>query len=215
MKKRAFCLLLTLLALFCLTAHADNGANFYRRLQYGQLAPYENAVYGYSLNVYEGFQMLSDEYMDELWQRLEANREEGDDEVYDLRIWLSRDGRYQFEVQVKEPTYDSFDTEIAKAPEYLSLVQDSYPEGSNPRMIHDGVLRKTPVGTMLETALAYDATDDSGHAYTVVFLYYDIYADDTEYCFTMFAYDGDYDAAQAMLDEICQTVSLEKIALPA
>lgn len=205
MKKRAFCLLLAAVLLFCLSAQAS-GAGFFRHLQYGDLAPYENMVFGYSLSVYERFEMLSDELLDQYWQHIEEEADPDADEIYDFRIWFSQDGRYEFQVQVKEPTYDSFATEIEKAPDYLELVRDQYPEDSHVRMLHEGKLRDTSAGQMLETALAYDQTDESGHGYTTVFVYYDFYAEDTEYCFTLYAYDGDYTAAQGMLDEICQTI---------
>ena len=214
MKKRAFCLVLSLILLFCVPVQAD-GRNFFRRLQYGTLSPYENFVYHYSLKIYDRFEMIPDEMLDVLWQHLDEDHDENSDNVYDIRFWVSQDGRYQFETQVKEPTYASFDIEIAKAPEYADLVRDSYPEDSNLRMLHEGILRSTPAGDMLETAVAYDSADDDGHIYTTVFVYYDIYANGVEYCFSLYAYDGDYKAAQAMLDDICQTVELTPMAVPA
>ena len=215
MKKRVFCLALALMLLFAVSVQADGAKSYYRRVQYGTLMPYDNLVYGYSLGVYSRFIMLNDEQMESDWADIDANHEEGDEELYDLRIWVAPDLRYEFEIQVKEPTYASFDIEIAKAPEYADLVRDSYPEDSNLRMLHEGILRSTPAGDMLETAVAYDSADDDGHIYTTVFVYYDIYANGVEYCFSLYAYDGDYKAAQAMLDDICQTVELTPMAVPA
>ncbi|MBQ9300776.1 MAG: hypothetical protein IJ214_09705 [Clostridia bacterium] len=215
MKKRAFCLLLSLALLACVSAQADRGGSFYRRLQYGTLSAYENFVYHYSLKIFNRFETLPDEMLELLWQHMDEEHTEDSDEIYDIRIWFSPDSRYQFEAQVKEQTYASFDIEIAKAPEYLDLVRDGYPEDSNVRMIHDGILRATPAGDMLEIALAYDSMDENGSLYTTVFVYYDIYRDGVEYCFSMYAYDGDYNTAQAMLDEICQTVELAPSGVPA
>ena len=215
MKKRAFCLLLSLALLACVSAQADRGGSFYRRLQYGTLSAYENFVYHYSLKIFNRFETLPDEMLELLWQHMDEEHTEDSDEIYDIRIWFSPDSRYQFEAQVKEQTYASFDIEIAKAPEYLDLVRDGYPEDSNVRMIHDGILRATPAGDMLEIALAYDSMDENGSLYTTVFVYYDIYRDGVEYCFSMYAYDGDYNMAQAMLDEICQTVELAPSGVPA
>ncbi len=144
--------------------------------------------------------------MEYLWRHIEAEQEEGDDEIYDLRIWTSPDYRYQFKVQVKEPTFSSFEEEIANAPRYLELWGSSYSPDQDAKQLHEGKLHTTPAGTMLETAISYKASDGNGNILPVVFIYYDIYTDRAEYCFSLSAYDGDYESAQEMLDEICQTV---------
>ena len=214
MKKRAFCLFLCLAMAFCFSAQASSGS-FYRHLQYGMLVPYENYVYHYSLKVFDRFEMVPDEFLEPFWEHWDAEKSEDDDEIYDIRFWLSQDGRYELEVQVKQPSYDSFETEIAKAPEYADLVADGYAEENHLRMIHDGILRSTPAGDMLEIAVAYDTEEEDGHVYTTVFVYYDIYANDMEYCFSLYAYDGDYETAQSLLDEICQTVELTPVGFLA
>ena len=213
MKKRVLCLLTALLLCAALSANAAGGLGFSRRVQYGPLVSYENLLCGYALSMFARFSMVPEEQMEEIWASIDANREEGDDEIYDLRIWIAPDSRYRVEVQVKEPTYDSFETEIAKAPEYLELVKDSYAPENNVRQLHEGILRETPAGTMLETALAYDLILEDGSALPLVFVYYDIYDGAMEYCFSVYAYDGDYDAAQALLDEIAQTVRLQHYGL--
>lgn len=210
MKKRAFCLLTALICLLCAPAMAAGGASFFRSVQYGPMVSYENYVYGYSMSVYDRFAPLDDEYLASLLQSMDesaAASGEESDEIYDLRIWLSPDSRYEFHVMVKEPTYDSFETEVSMAPQYGDLVRDSYPADSNLRMLHEGILRETAAGTMLETAVAYDQTED-GYTYTTIFMYYDLYSGGAEYCFSLYAYDGDYEAAQAMLAEICDTVTI-------
>lgn len=208
MKKRVFCLAFALMLLCALPAQADMAANFSRLLKYGTLVPYHNMVYGYSVSVYSKFTMLTDAELDDLWANLDANREEGDDEIYDLRIWLSPDSRYQMEVQVKQPTYDSFETEVEMAPRYAELVADGYAPENHMRQLHGGILRDTPAGQMLETAIAYDHLLADGGTLPVVFVYYDAYAGGVEFCFSLFAYDGDYESAQSLLDDIMQTVSL-------
>ena len=208
MKKRAFTLLLCLMLTVTLSAQATGSSGFFRRVQYGQLISYENIAFGYSLSIFGRFLMLTDEQLDAVWDEMEKNREPDDDMLYDLRIWLSPDYRFELEIEVKEPTYDSFETEVAKAPEYLDMINDHFAPENNVRMLHDGVLRETPAGTMLETAIAYDVTNEEGGQSTVVFLYYDIYEGGIEYCFTIRDYEGDYAMAQAMLDDMMQTARL-------
>ena len=208
MKKSALCLLLALLLLCALPAQADTAADFYRQLQYGALTPYDNLAFGYGISVYGRFHMLSDEELDEIWATLDENWQEGDDEIYDIRLWLLPDSRYQMEIQVKQPTYDSFQTEIEMAPQYAALVADNYAPENNMHQLHEGILRDTPAGQMLETAIAYDHILSDGSSLPVVFLYYDIYVGDAEFCFSLYAYDGDYSSAQVLLDRMVQTVRL-------
>ena len=83
----------------------------------------------------------------------------------------------------------------------------------------------TPLSERAVRALAAgDVVEISGRVYTgrdklhkyfadggtlpVVFVYYDAYAGGVEFCFSLFAYDGDYESAQSLLDDIMQTVSL-------
>ena len=211
MKKRAFILLLVLLLTCSVTAQAGLGDRFYRHFLYGSPSSYENMVYHYGLDIFDRFQMLSDEALEQIWAEREANAKEGDDALYDFRIWISPDEKYEFEVQVKEPTYDSFETELEMAPRYLELISDGFSPENNVRMIHEGKLRSTKAGKMLETAIAYDVSDGNDGMRTVVFMYYDLYAGATEYCFSLHAYDGDYETAQDLLDEICQTVRLSMV----
>ena len=209
MNKRIFCLALALMLLFAASAQADGAGSYFRRVQYGTLVAYDNLVYGYSLGVYSRFIMLSDEQMESVWASIDENREEGDEEIYDLRIWFSPDLRYELEIQVKEPTYDSFDTEVANAAGYIDLIRDDFEPENNVRAVHDGVLRETPAGTMLETAIAYDVTDEeTGKTHPVVFMYYDYYGAGVEMCFSLRDYQGDYESARTLLDNMMQTISL-------
>ena len=159
MEKRIISLLLVLLLLTCiLPAQAAGRADFFRRYKYGTLSLYENLVYGYSLGIYSKFEMASDEVLQEyFWPTLDESEKNGGDAVYDYRYWYSRDGVYSIEIQVKEQTYDSFETEIAMAPKYAELTADDYAPENEFKQLHDGVLRDTPAGQMLETAVSYIA----------------------------------------------------------
>lgn len=209
MKKRIFCLMLGFCMLFSVSANAWSFQGYHQFPQYGDMVSYQNIPFDYELNVYSLFEMTPDETLEMLLAHIDASHSEGDDAIYDLRIWSSPDGLYQFEVQVKEPTYATFEEELLKAPDYLSLVIDGYSPDSHVRQLHDGRLRKTPMGTMLETAIAYDAYDEEENAYPVVFLYYDLYLDGLEYCFSGYSFEGDYDAVQTLVDELVQTVRLQ------
>lgn len=215
MKNRVFCLILGLCLLIASSASAWTAEGFYRRTQYGEMESYQNIPFDYELSLYNQFYMVDDETLDQFWAHIDAEHKDTDDDIYDLRVWYSADGRYQFEVQVKQPTYDSFETEIAKAPEYMALMKDNYDPESNPKQLHDGILRETPAGTMLETAISYDIFGEDGTVYHTVFVYYDIYLKGVEYCFSIYAYDGDYASAQALLDEVAQTVRLQAFSHPA
>ena len=209
MKKRLFCLVLCFCVLFSLSAQAWSYSGSRLFPQYGELITYENIPYGYQMRIYSLFEPASDETLEMLLAHIDAEQTEDDDPIYDLRIWYSPDGLYQVEVQLKQPTYGTFEEELLRAPEYLDLVIDQYSADSHVRQLHDGRLRKTPLGTMLETAIAYDIYDEEGNVYPVVFVYYDLYLNGLEYCFSVYSYEGDYETAQAMVDEIVQTVSLQ------
>ena len=211
MKKRIIPLLLILFLLTStLPAQAAGSTSFFRRYQYGTLTLYENLVYGYSLGIYSKFEMASDEALQEyFWPTFEESEKNGGDAVYDYRYWYSRDGIYSIEIQVKEPTYDSFETEIAMAPKYVELTADEYAPENELKQLHDGILRDTPAGQMLETAVSYISFDSEGNATPIVFVYYDIYARGVEYCFCLHARNGNYEETQSMLDEMMQTVSLD------
>lgn len=204
--KRCFCLVCILLLLFALPAQAQIN-NFYLRTRYGQLMPYENLVFNYAIDVFGGFSMYSDAQLNALWDNLSSD--ETDDEVYDFRYWLSPDNTYEFQVQVKEQTYDSFETEVQQAPYFITNVEkDLKDQGfTNVRQLHEGILRQTPEGKMLETAYALSVPTDKGSVEITV-VYYDCYYGDIEYIFKMSAYNGDYDTAQYLLDEMVQTVDI-------
>lgn len=202
--KKMMCLLLAA-AMLCCAASATAG--WLARTEYGEFVEYENRVFGYSLGMYEAFIMYPDSLLEQIMG--EANLDEEADELYDLRCWVAPDSQYSFQVQVKEPTYDSFETEVAKAGDYLSLVlEDMTAQGcENIVQLHEGILRDTPEGPMLETAVAYDIVQDGQYVH-VISMYYDCYRGDTEYIFQLSAYDQPYEDAQALLDTVVQTVRI-------
>lgn len=207
MKKRFFCIVLSLLFLFSLTPAQADINNFYLRTRYGQLVPYTNMVFNYAIDVYSGFYMYSDDQLNSLWEEIVF--EEDDDMVYDFRYWISPDRTYIFQAQVKEQTYDSFETEVLNAPQFISLIEaDLLASGyTNIRQLHEGILRDTPEGQMLETAYAFTLPADSG-ATEITVVYYDCYYQNIEYIFEITSYNGDYDTAQYLLNQMVQTVDI-------
>ena len=207
MKKRIFCIALSFMMLMSLTPAQAVINNFFLRTRYGQLVPYENLVFNYAINVYSGFIIASDEQLNTRWDNMTF--EEGDDMLYDFRYWLSPDRIYEFLVQVKEQSYDSFETEVQKAPVYISLMEeDMLALGYyNIRQLHKGILRDTPEGKMLETAYAFTIPVEGGEM-DITVVYYDCYFEGVEYIFEITAYNGDYETAQYLLNEMVQTVDI-------
>ena len=209
-KKRVAALLTAAVLLLCGSAQAI-GNNLFTNLKYGTLTPYENRVYGYSLNVYSRFGVLSDEnvaaFLEES-DREAAENGEDSEYIYDLRVWSSPDKKYIFEVQVKEPTCESFEQEIEAAPHYMEKIQDQFTPEQQLNQLHDGILRDTPVGQMLEIAYSYTYFYESGTAEPNLAVYYDYYGEDYEYIFLVHAINGDYESAQKLLDTMVQTVSI-------
>ena len=66
----------------------------------------------------------------------------------------------------------------------------------------------TPEGDMLETAYAFDIPLEDGSVRSITVVYYDCYYENIEYIFEMTAYDGDYETAQYLLNEMVQTVDI-------
>ena len=79
---------------------------------------------------------------------------------------------------------------------------------TNVRQLHDGILRDTPEGQMLETAYTFDLPYDNGSVMHITVVYYDCYYLGIEYIFEITAYNGDYETAQYLLDEMVKTVDI-------
>ena len=208
MKRKLFCILLSFIMLFSMTGAQADINNFYLRTRYGKLMLYENLVFNYAIGVYGGFYMYSDDQLKSLWES--SNREDSQDEVYDFRHWLSPDRTYGFQVQVKEQTYASFEEEVKNAPNYIAVAGSALEEAgyTNVRQLHDGILRDTPEGQMLETAYTFDLPYDNGSVMHITVVYYDCYYLGIEYIFEITAYNGDYETAQYLLDEMVKTVDI-------
>ncbi len=168
---------------------------------------YENRVYGFAFSIPDSFAAMEETKLKE-WLDNVQQEEEGDD-IYDIRYWDANDGTLSFETQVKEPTYESFEVELSKAPDYLSFIQEDYDAAGyqNLRMLHEGVVRKTPLGDMLEMAIQYEIPTGMG-AVTVQQVYYDLYMGELEYIFAVTGYNLDYDTLQSLLDTIVWTAGL-------
>lgn len=205
-------LLLCLFLTIALPVQADP-SGFSRRIIYGSLVDYSNYVYGYAIGIYGKFQMLPDEALAPVWDHLNEDLQNNPeaDRVFDLRCWLSPDSRYQFQVQVKEPTYSSFAVELAHAPDYLHVIADQFLPEDELTQLHEGILRDTPEGQMLELAISYLQEDAKKGRSKVVSLYYDHYYDGLEYIFSLLDFGGNYAQAQSLLDEMVQTVQIVPI----
>jgi len=199
MKKRLACILLCVLMIFMsLPASADT-TGFNTRMKYGTLVPYDNLVYDYGIYVYTGFTAVSDAYLETMLLAYTGSQ----DRVYDLRMWNSKDSAYVMEVQVKEKTYASIEEEILHAPEYAALVNDGVEEENRITQIHDGILRDTEAGTMLEMAYYYIVNDVK-----CVSVYYDYYGEQAEYIFQLSSYGKEYDEVQKLLDNMVRSAKI-------
>jgi len=211
MKKKLLVFICIMSMLFsCLPGQASTLNNFFIRTRYGTLALYQNYPYHYELGVYEGFFIYPEEYLDELWADISTEENKDEDEIYDFRIWASPDRNYIFQIQVKEQTHNSFATEVEKAPDFLKirgpmLEAEGY---TNLRQLHDGIIRETPEGDMLEIAYSFSTTQENGQSSTISVVYYDCYYRDVEFIFEMTALNGNYDAAQQLLDSMVQTLDI-------
>jgi len=213
-RKRFAAFLMAAMLLLCAGSAQAVGNKLLGNIKYGVPVPYENRVYGYSLDVYSRFDMFGDAVIAEHLAQLDEKQNEDDDYIYDVRIWRSPDSKYMFDVQVKTPTCETFAQEIENAPRYAELMKDHYTSEEQFKQLHDGILRDTPAGQMLEMAMSFVAIADDGRTVPTTAVYYDFYANGYEYIFMMTALnDNAYDAAQKLLDSMMQTVSIWQVGL--
>ncbi len=213
-------LLLTLCiaALLPLGAHAESFLDrsrsaFISKADRAQWTTYDNRYCGYSLQLPTGYESYSDQ---ELADSLERNQADGEDEdqLYDIRIWMDRNSSTMLMIQMKECTYGSFEEECAKAPYYAEYMKEEWESDEtmlSPRMYHEGILRDTPLGMMLETCYQYDYQVNEELQVTITVMYYDFYYNDIEYIFLMESGSMDYAALQALLHDIVSTVKVDKV----
>ena len=205
---KILCLLFSAMLLCgCVSAHAA-GLSFQQRRLYGSMVSYENIPYCYALEVFAGFSMYTDDQLNEMWKMY--GQDEDSDVVHDIRCWISPDRTYEFLIQVKEQTYESFEEEVKNAPNYISSMEEEMKSMGyfNIRQLHDGVLRKTPEGNMLETAYSFSLPRKNADPVEITVVYYDCYYKNIEYIFEITAYNGDYDTARALLDEMIRTLDI-------
>ena len=194
-------------------AQAAMGGKLPGNIKYGVQVPYENRVYGYSLDVYSRFHMYGDAATELLLAKLNEQDEQGE-QLYDIRMWSSPDAKCQLLVQVKQPSCVSFAQEIENAPHYAERMQDRFAPEQQFRQLHDGILRDTPVGQMLEIASSCTVTAEDGSQIPQTEVYYDFYANGYEYIFMVISLgEGTYEAAQQLLDSIAQTISIWQVGL--
>ena len=180
---------------------------------------YTNTYLGYALDFPTYFYFLGEDVAAEQTAYINENASEDDDTVYDMHLWIAyiNDEDYiLFEVQLKECTYDSFETEVAMAPQYAEITNAQLKkEGSRDMVVqlHDGVLRDTPMGQMLETAYVRVGVNEDGTHSSETVVYYDFYYNTIEYCFVMEVPDGYFtlEEIQGLLDEMMQTVDIELV----
>lgn len=180
---------------------------------------YNNTYLGYSLQIPSYLSFLGEDFAAENTAYINENNGEDDDWVYDVHYWaafITEKDYMLFGVQLKECTYDSFETEVAMAPQYAAISNAQLQAAGSDSVVtqlHDGILRDTPMGPMLETAYTRTYTDSEGNEAKETVVYYDFYYNTIEYCFVMEVPDGyfTYESIQALLDEMMQTVNVELV----
>lgn len=213
-QKRFGAFLMAAVLLLCAGSAQALGNKMMGNIKYGVPVPYENLVYGYALNVHARFDMYGDAVMEYYLKQLDEEQDENDDYIYDARVWRSPDAKYLLEIQVKEPTYETFAQEIEKAPYYAEelLKRQEDTQKQQVKQLHDGILRDTPAGQMLEMAISYLTTADDDSTVPTTAVYYDFYANGYEYVFILTSFNGTYEDTQKLLDSIMQTVAIWQVA---
>ena len=212
-RKRFAAFLMAAMLLLCAGSAQAVGNKLLGNIKYGVPVPYENRVYGYSLDVYSRFDMFGDAMIAEQLAQLDEEQDENDDYIYDARVWRSPDAKYLLEIQVKKPTYETFAQELENAPRYAELMKDHYTPEEQFKQLHDGILRDTPAGQMLEMAVSYLTTADDDSTVPTTAVYYDFYANGYEYVFILISFNGTYEDTQKLLDSMMQTVSIWQVGL--
>ncbi len=178
---------------------------------------YDNLVFLYGFSLPGDFLPVSEQARRE---RLDASAGApdgpGSEELYDYRAWLSADGGFLFEFQLKEPTYASFEEEVARYPEYLGLIGPGAREQgiTGLRFAHDEVrVRQMPAGRMLENATLYEVADEQGTAVSCSDVYYDFYGPHCEYIFRLLGIAKSYSETSGLLESIVNTARVRQIVI--
>lgn len=213
MKRQRLMAMLAALLIVCCAAGAQAAdLATLRNMKYGTLTSYKNCVYGYELSVFSRLYMCSDEVLEQYLNQIDEQAQGTDaDYIYDARIWLAYDSAYVLEVHVKEPTYDSFETEVAHAPDYAQTAAENYTPEEQFTQLHAGVLRDTPAGQMLEMAFTSQMQAEDGGTVTQTCVYYDYYGEAYEYIFMLTGLDKTYNETQSLLNNMMQTVQIGQV----
>ena len=203
MKKTLLLILAALLALCC----AAEGGN-----------AYVNEDAGFSLTVPNGFERMSKAYERDVIKK--ASQGEGrHDPMYALNVWMrtyEEDDYLVLEAQVKQPTYASFDEEIAASATYKQNREEEaeaqWGEDFDRMEVYEsGTLCETPAGPALRRTWALYLKDGRCLYSTGV----DLYTDQAEYCFLIHGYGGHREELDALLDAIVPTISVFPAELKA
>ena len=181
---------------------------------------YNDTYLGYSLRIPDFLGTVTDAYMKQRLDRMnEGKTPDSEDYVYDSHLWgvqVSSDGVLILEIQLKKCTNESFEKEVEMAPRYEEIENAMLEEeGSSTRItqLHNGLLRETPMGTMLEMAYLVTYTHDDGSSAQETHIYYDFYYNTIEYIFCLQAPTEliTVESMQQLLSELMQYVQIENV----
>lgn len=113
-----------------------------------------------------------------------------------------------FSVLEKDHSQDSLETEIKLAPTQADRFNEMLAQAGwtgHYDMLNSGTLRDTAIGPMLDTALLY--TDENGDGY--IYITYDLYLEDLEYCFTLEGGGVSYEQMHNLLARMIDTLQAE------
>lgn len=212
MKKRILTVVMVCMLCCTLTAAADTGIILPDVTEKDSVL-YNNTYLGYSLRIPTWFYQVPEETNQQMLATFQSTEEDGDDHVYDVRYWLVKvtaSDYLEFSIQLKSCTYDSFETEVSMAPEYANVMNAEFASkgiDGHCENIHDGILRDTPAGQMLETAYTY--TNADGKVTNCV--YYDFYCNTIEYCFSLQCSEISFEQMQKLLGQMMQTIHVENV----
>lgn len=212
--KKWMAIALMLMMLLTLTAAAEETINLPRVTEKNSVL-YDNSYLGYSLRVWEYFTAVPDAANQDQLKLIQENEAEDDDHVYDVRYWVvavTENEYMTFCVQLKERSCETFEQEVANAAVYAEIANAKLPEDGSLghyENVHEGILRDTPAGQMLETA--YRFTDAQGKQMTVV--YYDFYYNTIEYCFVLENESSliSVETMQQLLGDMMSTISVQNV----
>ena len=181
---------------------------------------YSDTYLGYSLRIPDFLVKVNDTYLRQYLESMnEGKTPDSADYVYDSHLWgtqVSSESAMIFEIQLKKCTNESFEKEVEMAPRYDEIENAMLEEtGSSTRIaqLHNGILRETPMGTMLEMAYTVNYLLDDGSSSQETHVYYDFYYNTIEYIFLLEAPTEliTVESMQQLLSELMQYVQIENV----